>query len=450
MLSGGVGDLTDYQRLIDQIREFVRATLPPDAAVLVVSRGDDALLQLDGRRASHFPRTLGGEYAGSYPANGEDAVAQLARARRDGGEFLLFPQPALWWLDHYQELRRHLEQHCPPPRIAEDDAARIYDLRDISVEAPTVSWDDAARSLRAFAFDPERAPALDRLLAQLVRLRLSTERQGEVFETFQELGLHVLPVHYYSPVPDTRELPDSLWTRDTTAGIEWNEPAQLDLMQSAFPPFRAECDALPRELLAGNDMLGGLDALVYYCMIRHFNPRRILEVGSGSSSGVAARAALANGQTDLTCIEPYPSPELRGGFPGLANLIAQPVQDVPLHAFERLEANDILFIDSTHVVKVGSDVNYLFLEILPRLRPGVIVHVHDIFLPREYPVQWIKQKHIFWNEQYLLHAFLMFNHAFEVLLSNALLAVKYPEVVRKTFPATDSLAGASLWMRREM
>jgi hypothetical protein len=450
MLRGRVGDLTDYQRLIDQIRDFVRAALPPAASVIVVSRGDDALLQLDGRRASHFPRALDGEYAGAYPANGDDALAQLARARHEGGEFLLFPRSALWWLDHYPELKSYLEQHCPPPRVAEHDAARIFDLRHIGVDAATASWNDTAKSLRAYAFEPQRAPELDRLLAQLLRLRLSLEGEGNIFETFQQLGLHVLPVHYYSPVPDTRELPNSLWARDTSVGIDWNEPMQLDLLQNAFPPFRTECDALPRELLADNDMFAGLDTLAYYCMIRHFKPKRVLEVGSGSSSRVAARAALANGTTELTCIEPYPSPELRAGFPGLSKLVIQVVQDVPLRTFEHLEANDILFIDSTHVVKVGSDVNYLFFEILPHLRPGVIVHVHDIFLPREYPVEWVKQKHIFWNEQYLLRAFLMFNQTFEVLLSNALLTMKYPKVTKKAFPAGAVQTGASFWMRRKI
>src|SRR5690606_25350779 len=103
---------------------------------------------------------------------------------------------------------------------------------------------------------------------------------------------------------------------------------------------------------------------------------------------------------ELTAIEPWPSEALLRGFPGLKELLREDVQNVPLGRFEALEANDILFLDSSHVMKIGSDVQYEFFEIIPRLRPGVLVHFHDIFLPREYPREWVVDDQRFWNEQY--------------------------------------------------
>ena len=136
-------------------------------------------------------------------------------------------------------------------------------------------------------------------------------------------------------------------------------------------------------------------------------------------------------------------------LPGLAAVIARPVQEVDLALFERLEPADILFIDSTHVVRTGGDVPFLYLEVLPRLRPGVIVHLHDVFLPREYPQSWLTEHHLFWNEQYLLHAFLLFNAAFEVLFANQYIALRHQAALRDVFPHSPWWdRGGSFWMRR--
>ena len=120
-------------------------------------------------------------------------------------------------------------------------------------------------------------------------------------------------------------------------------------------------------------------------MIRHFRPRLIIEVGSGFSSLVAAEAIAKNKNSALICIEPFPQDFLRQGFPGLRSLIEKKVEEIDLEFFSQLNCGDILFIDSSHTVKIRGDVNYLFLELLPRLKPGVIVHVHDIFFPFDYP-----------------------------------------------------------------
>ena len=177
-------------------------------------------------------------------------------------------------------------------------------------------------------------------------------------------------------------------------------------------------------------------------MVRHFQPRFIIEVGSGFSSLVLGAAAAENDSASITCIEPFPREFLRKGFPGLRSLIEKKVQDIDLNFFSQLESGDILFIDSSHTVKIGGDVNYLFLEVLPRLKPGVIVHVHDIFLPFDYRRDWVLDEFRFWTEQYLLQAFLTFNSEFEVLMANRYLAHRYLEDLKAAFPNLENLKTA--------
>jgi len=231
-----------------------------------------------------------------------------------------------------------------------------------------------------------------------------------------------------------------------------NESAQLELLRKDFPRFRNEYEQLPTtssgkesRFYVNNTFYGGVDGLVAYCMVRHFQPRLVIEVGSGFSSLVLGQAAQKNKSPGLICIEPFPRKFLREGFPGLRSLIEKKVQDIELEFFLQLESGDVLFIDSSHTVKIGSDVNYLFLEVLPRLQPGVIVHVHDIFLPLEYPRDWVMDE---WTEQYLLQAFLIFNSEFEVLMGNSYLAYHQIEHLKATFPSLPSWGGGSFWMRR--
>jgi hypothetical protein len=142
---------------------------------------------------------------------------------------------------------------------------------------------------------------------------------------------------------------------------------------------------------------------------------------------------------------------LRAGFPGLTRLIPQMVQEVPLALFEELAENDILFIDSSHVVRTGSDVLYEYLEILPRLKKGVLVHIHDIFLPGEYPRPWVRDLNRYWTEQYLLQAFLAFNDSFEILLPTAYLHAHAPEVLEESFrdiQRDDGWIYSNFWMRK--
>jgi hypothetical protein len=297
---------------------------------------------------------------------------------------------------------------------------------------------------------------LSQFIATVIPHCLHRGKFHEIFPFWERHGFHVTPVHFYQPIPDTQSLPETLWDRPSKlVGIDMNDTIQLDLLRNQFPKFRHEYDRFPAEPTGepgrfhfNNGLFDGTDALVAYCMIRHFQPRLIIEVGSGFSSLVAAEAIARNKNSALICIEPFPLDFLRQGFPGLHSLIEKRVEDIGLEFFSQLELGDILFIDSSHTVKIGGDVNYLFLEVLPRLKPGVIVHVHDIFLPFDYRRDWVLDEFRFWTEQYLLQAFMMFNSEFEVLMANSYLNHYHQEDLKAAFPDLPSWGGGSFWMRR--
>lgn len=283
------------------------------------------------------------------------------------------------------------------------------------------------------------------------------------FYLFERIGFHATPNHFYEPIPDTRTLTDELWERQSTlAGIDMREEAQLAWLDAMRTRFKAEYDRLPRaatpiahQYYVDNGMFESVDGEVLYCMIRSLAPRRILEVGSGNSTYLSAQAVLENEADglpacELTALEPYPSGVLLQGFPGLSRVLRMRVQEAPLAEFERLEAGDVLFIDSSHVLKIGGDVQYLYLEVLPRLRPGVVVQIHDIFLPSEYPKAWVKQASRFWTEQYVLQAFLAFNDRFEVLWGGSYMHLRHPEALAAAFASYDPQRRwpGSFWIRR--
>lgn len=282
------------------------------------------------------------------------------------------------------------------------------------------------------------------------------------FPFWEACGFHVTPAHFYSPIPTVSSLPEGLWERESEmVGIELNEPAQLAFLEDVCSRFKTEYDTfpldpteVPYEYYFNQMMFRSVDAEVYYCMVRHHLPRRIIEVGSGYSTRVAAAAIRRNieegHRTELIAIEPYPSDILRQGMPGLARLVETTVQDVDLSVFQALGANDILFIDSSHVVRTGSDVCLLVLEILPRLRSGVLVHFHDVFLPKDYPREWVTKEHRFWSEQYLLQAFLAHNSAFEIAWAGSYMRTHHSEELNKLFASYDSATTrpGSLWIRR--
>ena len=268
--------------------------------------------------------------------------------------------------------------------------------------------------------------------------------------------------HFYSPVLDRAEIAASesrLWPAQPRlpAGIDFNDASHRQLLEVEFPRHIADFDYTASGGASGtgystdNPQFGWLDAKALFVLLRTWRPARVIEVGSGHSSLLMAdvNKRFLGGNMRITCIEPYPEPFLQDPACGIDRLVRAKVQDVPLEEFDALAAGDVLFIDSSHVSKAGSDVNHLFFEVLPRLAAGVRIHIHDVFLPFEYPRSWLLEQGRSWNEQYLLQALLMYNPVFEILFGSSYCAWKFPELMQHTIVGTEAAAGGgSLWIEK--
>ena len=268
------------------------------------------------------------------------------------------------------------------------------------------------------------------------------------FPLWERLGLHVVPAQYFYPVPPREDLPEELFlARSECVGVDWQRAVQRHYLGEVFPRYLSEFDPRPG---------GGLslvDGAVLHAMIRHHKPRKIVEVGSGHSTRITAAACERNRQDGHPCefvaIEPYPAAFLRGPLPGLTRLREEKVQHVPMQEFADC---DLLFIDSSHVVRMGGDVTHLQLEVVPRVKPGCVVHFHDILLPAQYWKEWVRDKRYFWTEQYMLQAFLAFNQEFSVIWAARLMQLEAEGELRARFPfyqANDpEQRVSSLWIQR--
>lgn len=266
--------------------------------------------------------------------------------------------------------------------------------------------------------------------------------------------------HFYSPIADPADIrarEERIWMRvDEMPGIDLCVPDQLMLLRQLAPytgsiNYPVEQPGDSTTYFYSNDQYPVLDAEFLYAMLCHFRPKSMIEVGSGFSSLITAdvNRRLLGLKIDFSCIEPFPRQFLIDGVDGITRLVRQKVEDVELSFFDRLDSGDILFIDSSHVSKVGSDVNYLFFEVLPRLKKGVMVHIHDIFLPDEYPKIWVIDQGRNWNEQYLLRAFLQFNTDWKVMWASHFMGTRHTTAVQDTFPRYPKLGGGgSFWITR--
>ena len=265
-----------------------------------------------------------------------------------------------------------------------------------------------------------------------------------LYRLFERAGLHVLPVHYYSAQPSTRELEANreVWARRSELpGIDADLDRQVERLREICLPHREET--------AGNAVYrhaaergfgpgyGYIEAQALHAVVRHFRPRRVVEVGSGVSTWCLRHALRKNAEEHgrefrLTCVEPFPSQALRR-MEGI-ELLEQPVQELdPEGVFAELGEGDLLFVDSSHTVKPGSDVDFLVLEVWPRLRPGVVVHVHDIYLPYDYAPNTL-QTFFHWTETALVRAFLTHNPHARVLFCQSQLHDARPEALRDVHP----------------
>jgi hypothetical protein len=267
--------------------------------------------------------------------------------------------------------------------------------------------------------------------------------------------------HFYSPLPDIGWAKSSaamLFKDDESflSDIDIRQDAQISLMTQLvrfFPDFD-----FPEEKKDGfryyfkNSMFGLGSGAILFAMLCYFKPARIIEIGSGFTSALMldTNEKYLNNQIQMTFIEPYPERLfnlLNNKDKAVCCIHKKTAQEIPLSCFGQLAENDLLFVDSSHVSKIGSDVNYIFFHILPTLKQGVVIHFHDIYWPFEYPLSWIESGRA-WNEAYLLRAFLQYNSQFEILLSNSYIEKRQPQLIT---PYSDTISGlgSSFWIRKK-
>jgi hypothetical protein len=296
---------------------------------------------------------------------------------------------------------------------------------------------------------------IHRAIAHVVAvvLRPGSVYNSDNFRLWEKHGYHITPLHFYYPIPDTRELEKIDLQKSNLSGIDLRPEGQLALLKENFSKFSQEYNDFPlksvnsKHFYLENDAFGGIDPYIYYCMIRHFKPKTVVEIGSGYSTLLGAQACRMDNSARYMCIDPWPREFISSGVPGI-EFIRQKVEDIDLNLFQQLSRNDILFVDSSHVVRTAGDVRFIILEILPRLEKGVIIHFHDIFLPFDYPKDWIILQHRFWTEQYLLQAYLAENNHIEVLFASHFMVEEYADEVRQTFPNALWIDGGSFWIRK--
>jgi hypothetical protein len=269
------------------------------------------------------------------------------------------------------------------------------------------------------------------------------------------------PGHFSSPIPNIKEVlsrQEELFDQNVSQipGVDLREQQQLNLLETlsqyyADLPFTAEWNG-SRRYYYENDLFSYGDAIILYSMLRHFRPKQVIEIGSGFSSALMldTRELFLKDSMALTFVEPHPGrlqsllkkPEAQSH-----HLVEKRIQDLDLAIVESLEENDLLFVDSSHVLKLGSDVGHIIFQILPRLKKGVIVHFHDIPWPFEYPREWLARG-IIWNEAYFLRSFLQYNTAFQILYFNAYVGIVHREILGQKMPFCLLNPGGSLWLKK--
>jgi len=275
-----------------------------------------------------------------------------------------------------------------------------------------------------------------------------------------KVGVFPIVDHYYEPLfrfdrlqkgNEVRELP-----------LDWNDEEQLAIIDQFH--YQKEFETIPHlpdeqqssnyEYFWENGSYLCADAEYLYSLIRYKKPKRIIEIGSGFSTRMMKKAVAMNEQenpshkTHITCVEPY---EMEWLEKINVEVIRERVEDISLARFKELGEGDILFIDSSHMIRPQGDVLYEFFTILPVLQKGVIVHIHDIFSPFDYPSHWMTQEYRMWNEQYLLEAFLMYNRQFKIIGALSYLGYKYADFMDEKFPNIQKNAnkkGCAMWLQK--
>jgi predicted O-methyltransferase YrrM len=276
----------------------------------------------------------------------------------------------------------------------------------------------------------------------------------------RRVGMLPIRDHYYEPLTNPRHLRFPLDRDRALPGIDFNVAEQLEFLgrfafQDELRKFPIERSNNEREFYYHNLSLQSGDAEYYYSVLRLLKPRTVIEIGSGYSTLMALNAKRQNVSEDPTyncdivCVEPYEQPWLEALD---VKVIRKRVEELDTGLFARLERNDILFIDSSHVIRPQGDVLFEILELIPGLAPGVLVHVHDVFTPRDYLASWVEDEMKLWNEQYLLEAFLTCNSSFRIIGAVNFLMHHYPELLTAKCPLLEkempNREPGSFWMVR--
>jgi Methyltransferase domain len=280
-----------------------------------------------------------------------------------------------------------------------------------------------------------------------------------VHRAAERAGLHVVRASYDSPIPVVRGLGAEVFERESPLrAVEWEVDDQVRFLERDLAPYLSEFrpqagpSSAPGEFRLDNQTYDRVDAELLYGIVRYLGPRRYVELGSGYSTLIAWEALEANARDgrpgDLSVFDPYPSPHVTARPELAVRLSPMGVQELPEQIVRDLGPSDVLFVDTSHTVKLGGDVNRIVLDLLPLVGPGVVVHFHDVFLPGDYSRGHVDNAH-YWSEQYLLQAFLMYNREWEVLASAQAIVRAAPELVGRLIPSYRAgVSPGALWLRR--
>lgn len=279
----------------------------------------------------------------------------------------------------------------------------------------------------------------------------------EIRRKIQKHRINIIPANFYSDIPLIDDVTSSFEYRDEGAeiynsGIFDREKIQkfMDMLSDYANEFSPPIDGNvenPEGFFWKNPAFSYSDAMSYYCILRHYKPDHVLEIGSGFSTLVANEALQKNGKGKLTLVEPYPKEFLRN-LDCVETIIESFVQDISvLDLVQMVESADVWFIDSTHTVKVGSDCLYMYLKIMPEIEKDLIIHTHDVYLPFGLPKRNVLEKHIYWTEQYLLYAYMLDNPKIEVLFGSAYMKGILPDVLEKFMAGKYPGGGGSIWYK---
>lgn len=348
--------------------------------------------------------------------------------------------------------------YCPPPEISHHKVS-FSGLSSLILAEGKVSLNEssAVRTTQVSRFrgatgekrDSLETPQSPKALLSLARKLHENETalafMRTAFRMLQRIGISISPNHYYWPVPDFRELESRTWpAEEEPVGVDLGFERQLNFLQYLVSQYQSEWKSDTAPLFSvgytyNNGFFEAVDAEIAYSLVRHYKPRRIVEVGGGYSSRVLAAALDLNFKLDgvrgeLVTIDPNPDRYPKNALNDRVSLITQPVQQVDLDVFLSLQSGDFLFLDSSHVVGIGSDVVREYLEIVPRLTSGVLIHSHDIFIPGDYPRDAVLHNLAFWSEQYLLQALLTFNSQLTVLWGSSYMQSRATAELDDAFP----------------